>query len=901
MDLKRFLLSVSMLSVFGFVLLSFRVNAQNHQPHVEVFSAESRVRSGIALGGMGTGGIELRKDGNFYNWNIFNNYPKGSGPVFELPVLPRTNEEDAFLFFVVKYQLPGEQPKLKLLQLNNGFQGGGLLGENPIYYFPWLSSVETIEYSGRFPFVNMTFKDPEMPFDVQLEAFSPFIPHDVKNSSLPAINFRFNIVSKTEEDVEVMIIGTLRNLVGYDQVDKYFTSEVVSGPSSKYVIQGVGGMKPSHDTYGNMVMGARGGDEVTYHAGWAHRHPYYEKLLVTNRFENVDVTEDRNKVKATGEKIAFMKGDNNQICKSSVAVTKTVPSNGNASTEFFMTWFFPNAYGAVNHYISRKTHEPLDNPDGYRIALRQTEKVGHYYENYFGDVKELTTYFDQQIGQLRDKSMGFLNDFYDSSIETYILDQVNSHLNTFITSGQLDKAGRFGIREGMTTNKSWGPYATIDVSLYGSVSIVSLFPELQKAMMRAHKELQTDEGEINHGLGDDLGKTKNGTWGVYERVDLVPNYIQLVLRDYLWTNDKTYLKEMWPSIKRGIDYVLQKRDLDGDKMPDMEGIMCSYDNFPMYGLASYIQSQWIAATKMASIAAADLGDVKLSKTYAKISDKGSKLMESELWNGSYYRLYNDYNGKHGKSEGCLTDQIIGQWVAHTSGLGYLFQRDRVKSSLNAILEKSFIEDEYLRNCSWPEHPMFFPMHDTELWVDQANTPWTGVELAFASFLIYEGMVDEARKIVKAVDERYRKAGLYWDHQEFGGHYYRPMSAWSIVNALSGFNVYKDNYSFAPKSTKEDYRFFFAANNGTGHLVNEDKNMQLVARSGYISLASLTLPADMWPHAEGTSFFVGKEEVEVAKWQQDEGHLKVVFKNKLTLRPGTPLQIGEVSSFHTANR
>ena len=45
-------------------------------------------------------------------------------------------------------------------------------------------------------------------------------------------------------------------------------------------------------------------------------------------------------------------------------------------------------------------------------------------------------------------------------------------------------------------------------------------------------------------------------------------------------------------------------------MPDMNGIMCSYDNFPMYGLASYIQSQWIVALTMASQVAVDMGDIQ---------------------------------------------------------------------------------------------------------------------------------------------------------------------------------------------------------------------------------------------------------------------------------------------------
>jgi uncharacterized protein (DUF608 family) len=195
------------------------------EPNVEVYRALSAVRSGIALGGIGVGSIELRKDGNFYNWSIFNNYPHGGGPIFNLPVLPNKDIQDSYLFFIVRYQVKGEQAKLKLLQINNSINEAAL--ESVVYYYPWLEPIDKIEYSGRFPFVNMNFTDKDMPFDIAMEAFSPFIPHDVENSSLPGVYFNFNITATTDTPVDVMILGTLRNLVSYDEVEKEFVSEII--------------------------------------------------------------------------------------------------------------------------------------------------------------------------------------------------------------------------------------------------------------------------------------------------------------------------------------------------------------------------------------------------------------------------------------------------------------------------------------------------------------------------------------------------------------------------------------------------------------------------------------------------------------------------------------------------
>ncbi len=801
----------------------------NKIPLKETYTSSSAVRSGIALGGIGTGSIELRRDGNFYNWSIFNNYPHGTGPVFELPTLPNKHVDDSYLFFLVRYQIDGEQPKIKLLQINNSLSEGAL--EGIIYYYPWMEAVENIEYSGRFPFVHMKFTDSEMPFDIEMEAFSPFIPHDVANSSLPGIYFNFELVSKTDKPVDVMLLGTLRNLVGYDMINRSFASELIEKEDYKFFVHKAEGMDEKQSSYGQMGLGAIGEDEVSYYLGWEHKHPYYEMLLISKKLANIDDTPNRNTKTTDGRLIGRISGlDNDQRCLSSIAVSHKLNKGDKFHPVFFMNWYFPNNYGAVQ-YKADNASSGKGWPERYSANLKYTKNIGHYYQNTLNSLEDIAGYFVKNRDTLKNESRRFVDNMYQSDIEQFVLDQVNSQLNTFITSSTLSKAGKYVIREGLSSYQSWGAAATIDVALYGSQMVVALFPELQKSMMRAHRELQTKAGEINHGLGYDPDFNHNGTWGVYERVDLVPNYIQMVLRDYFWTNDKAYLREMWPSIKLGIDYILNHRDKDGDQMPDMEGIMCSYDNFPMYGLASYIQSQWIAALTMAAQAAEEMGEPEMKEKYEAIARKGNQLMNEKLWNGSYYRLSNDYNGVNGVNEGCLTDQLIGQWIAHCAGIGYLIEPEKVKKSLESILEKSFIDNSFLRNCSWPEHPELFPIHSSDLWVDQANTPWTGVELAFASFLIYEDMLEEGLKVIKGVDDRYRKAGLYWDHQEFGGHYYRPMSAWAIMNAYLGLSIKQGVYSFAPKNREQNFKMFFAGPNGTAHYIQKNGSVYLETLTG----------------------------------------------------------------------
>lgn len=797
----------------------------------EIYRKNYRVRSGIAIGGIGAGSIELRKDGQFYNWSIFNNYPLGTGSDFKIKGFPNSFEEESLFFFVVRYQVGNEEPKLKLLQLNNSLNEGGL--QSIAYYYPWLSAIEEIEYSAEFPYTHLTFRDSEMPFDIKLKAFSPFIPHDVKNSTLPGAYFDFTIEPKTKEPIDFTLITSLRNTVGYDEVNKSFTSNLSDMGGSKIVQMSCADMDTTMGSWGTLSL-ASSSKSTSWYLGWEHKHPYYEELVVNKQLRNVDDTQNRNK-SIDGELLAYHPKDSkNQRCFSSLAWSGNTQEPSSLSNTFVLSWHFPNKYGGIQSNESW-THEEYD------TGISTTKKTGHYYDNYFSNSNEVGEYLLIHRDSLSESTFRFYENFYSSDLPDFVLNQVNSQLNTFVSSSTLDKQGRFALREGLTPEKSWGPNGTLDVTMYASPMIIALFPELQKSTMRAHADVQTSDGVMSHGLGYDLDYSHNGTWGVFHRIDLVLNYTQMVLRDYFWTNDQAYLKELWPTIRKAIFYQLRETDKDGDLMPEMSGIMCSYDNFPMYGLSSYIQSQWLNTMLSVRVAAKILDDSQMVNLADSVLERGRPLMEEHLWNGKYFDLANDYKGTEGRDDGSLTDQLIGQWGAHQVGLGYIVDSLKVKEALSSILKMSYKKDFGLRNCTWPDYPDFYPVHESDLWVDQANTCWSGVELAFAGLLMYEGMYGQALDVIGTVDKRYRQNGLYWDHQEFGGHYLRPMSAWSILNGALGLGIRGGHYTFSPCIDKDDYQLFFAGSNGTALFKRTQRGTEIKVLSGYFEFNSISLP------------------------------------------------------------
>lgn len=756
-----------------------------------VTTRSSKPRSGIALGGIGAGWFELRQDGICYDWNIFNNKPLGTGPAFP-------HDPSNMLFFLVRYQQKGGTPKMRLLQIENKYGAGSVRGHEHYYIVPWMSGVDCIEYEGSFPFVRMRFTDKDMPFIVELEAFSPFIPHDVKNSSLPAAMFTFTIISKTKTPVDVLLVGSMRDSVAWDVPDRVYSSALRTGDGWKAAEMSVTGVAEEHTTMGTMALGSLS-PRTSYYLGWEHHHPYYELLLRNTELANLDDTSGRSSLdRATGKRKPL------EFCNCSVGVSaRLTASSKRFSHTFVAAWHFPNLYGR-DHGVPSESGEP-----GGHIE-------GHYYSKFFDTAADVVGYVAANATSLRSRTRAFHDSFFDSSAPAFVLDQVNSHLNTFLTSSWLTREGHFGILEGLNSYQSYAGLCTTDVAMYGSVSYASLFPSLARDMMEVYAKFQGGNGKVAHSIGKSFNAIGPGELDS-PRLDMPGQFAFMALRDFFWSGDRVYLERVWPSVKKAIEYVLRERDMNGDSLPDMEGVMCSYDNFPMFGVASFVASQFLAAVQAAEVAAGIMGDTPTQERFAAVLSRGSAVFEERLWNGRYYRLCNDQGGKQGGvDEGCLTDQMIGQWASHQIGLGYFLDRARVQTAMKGILEMNFKPEYGLRNCQWPGDGFVHEV-SKDTWIDQANTVWTGVELGFAAFLLQERRYADAIRVIRAVDDRYRHWGMYWDHQEFGGHYFRPMSAWGIVNAIAGLSIRNGVYGFGPRMPGRSCRLFFAFCDGYGHV------------------------------------------------------------------------------------
>ena len=156
---------------------------------------------GMPVGGICAGQVYLTGDGRLAYWDVFNqnhntgygavNWKEGRGP--ELKVRDGRLVEDAPVRqgFVVRVR-QGERVETRPLN-RQGFH--------------------EVAFRGEYPIGRVAYRDPDLPWAVRLEAFSPFIPLNARDSALPCTILNYTLENRGPVALEVTLAGWLSNAV----------------------------------------------------------------------------------------------------------------------------------------------------------------------------------------------------------------------------------------------------------------------------------------------------------------------------------------------------------------------------------------------------------------------------------------------------------------------------------------------------------------------------------------------------------------------------------------------------------------------------------------------------------------------------------------------------------------
>jgi hypothetical protein len=378
-----------------------------------------------------------------------------------------------------------------------------------------------------------------------------------------------------------------------------------------------------------------------------------------------------------------------------------------------------------------------------------------------------------------------------------------------------------------------------------------LFPALERSMRTAHfKHNLHASGHLTFRIPLPMGSTVPVNY--HAAADGQMGDIMKTYRDWLICGDDEWLRELWPAVKRALEYAWKYWDRDRDGM--MENTQHNTYDVEFFGPNTMMGSLYLGALRAGEEMARRLGDNAAADEYHAVYEKGRWLMDEQLFNGEYYIQdvrpdatasewpVNEYvKGtstepsdpefpKYQCGQGCLSDQMIGQWFARMLALGDLFDADHVRSAMASIFKYNWresmaghantqriyaINDESgLVACTWPRggRPRFpFPYSDEA---------WSGIEYQVASHLIYEGLVTEGLRIVHGSRGRYDATQRNpWDEIECGHHYARSMASYALLLALAGFHYRAVNATLTlkPRVYTDDFACFFSVDSAWGLL------------------------------------------------------------------------------------
>jgi non-lysosomal glucosylceramidase len=786
------------------------------------------------LGGIGTGTVSLGGRGQLRDWEIFNRPGKGKILPFSFVALWARPEDGVATVKVVESALTAP------------FRGSGGYHRESAEGLPRFKEAR---FTGTYPFAKIDFEDDTVPVQVSLEAFNPFIPLHVDDSSLPVAVLRYHLRSRSKKLVDVALAFSLLNAVGYDgKADLDGTRHPGFGKNLTRLRQEqaadvqIRGLDMTSSKYGPDDLGYGSmallttSPNVTAKTSWAHGNwwdpfqKWYDEFAANGEVHDSSATEPSE--------------DGSSNFATLAPRVRLDPGESTAIT-FLLAWYFPNR---ENYWNDEKEVKG--------------QKLKNYYGSRFQSAWEVGVHTASRLKELEDKTRTFDEVFYSTSLPGYVLEAVSSQSAILRTNTCMLLEGKqFFAFEGCNDNEGCCPLNCTHVWNYEQ-ALAFLYPELERSMRRTDftSNMRSDDSMAFRTLVP-LGSAQ---WSFRPAADGQMGCIMKLYREWQISGDDDFLKELWPAAKRALEFAWTHWDADKDGL--FEGQQHNTYDIEFYGPNPMMSTLYQGALRAGELMANAVGDGDAAESYRQIREKGTKNLE-QLWNGEFYvqkvppadkirpmEKYADANWRSDTVQdgqiryqfgaGCLSDQLLGAWMATVLGLDVGWDPAHLRTTLQSIYRYNFRNSFYdhpntqriyalndekgLLLCSWPKggRPALPFVYSDEV--------WTGIEFQVAAHMMYAGLVEEGLAIVKGVADRYDgQRRNPWNEIECGSHYARALASWSVLLALSGYrySAQEQSLSFAPLLNAEDFQCFFAAGSGWGAYSQRIQNSSLVSQLG----------------------------------------------------------------------
>ena len=777
-----------------------------------VFSGRQLQMIAFPLGGIGTGCISLGGRGQLRDWEIYNRPDKGRAPQY------------AFASIWVKSG--NAKPIAHVLEssLMPPYASAGGLGPAGA---PGLSRLENATFTGEFPLAQIAFRDARLPVRVSLEAFSPFIPLDPDSSGFPAAILRYRVRNAGKTKATVSIAFSLENPVGEsvppstrhakgDSHINEFRKTTSNELQGLYMTNpGTPEESPERGSFA-LCLYKPGNGRVSYLRGWPAAKWWASPMLFWDDFS------------ADGE--LGPEPEERKIV-GSLCLQREIEPGADADYTFLLSWHFPNRTPAWSGWTA---------PKGQENAI-----IGNYYTTQFHDAWTAAERLAAKLPELEKRTRSFVEAMRASTLPGSLRDAATANLSTLVTQTSFRTAdGEFHGFEGCNDHRGCCFGNCTHVWNY-ETSTQFVFPSLGHSLRKAAFGYSEDEQggmRFRQMLPD--GKDRFG----YAAADGQMGQIIKTYLDWKISGNTEWLRGHWPQIQRAMSFAWIPDGWDPNRDGVMEGVQHNTYDVEFYGPNPLCGVYYLGALRAAEEMARVLGDISAAANYRGLFEKGRAWIDANLFNGEYYiqkvrsiphnqiapTTVGDMGADHPEApefqlgDGCLADQLIGQYLADLAGLGPLLDPVKIRKALESIRKYNyrpnlFNHDSVQRVYALNDEPAILVCDYGKGSRPKIPFPyyaeaWTGIEYLVAAQFIHAGMLREGLQTVE--DVRWRFDGERrnpWDEPECGHHYARAMSAWSSVVAWSGFDYHAASKTLrlSPKTNAQTFTSFWSVGSGWG--------------------------------------------------------------------------------------
>jgi uncharacterized protein (DUF608 family) len=745
------------------------------------------------------------------DWEIFNKPDKGSNLNFAFPS--------------IWVQVGNKKPVARVLEARilPPYEGQSGLGWQNA---PGLTRLASASFTGEFPFARVEFTDRSLPVKVRLEAFTPFIPHEPDDSGIPAAVLRYTVSNRGAAAARTSIAFSIDNPVGLlarsgaAQPRRGDTrqNEFRRGNGIEGLMMTNPGLPDDDPMKGGFALCLlqTAGANVTHLRGWPRGRWWNSPMLFWD-----DFSEDGQ----LGPEAADLSGVG-ALCSE-----QTIAPGASAAYTFVIAWHFPNRTPERCGWAAAK---------GFEKTV-----IGNWYAKRFEGAWEAAEYLAGNLERLERDTRTFTDAVRQSSIPGGVKDAAMANLSTLVSTTCFRTAdGEFHGFEGVNDRSGCCHGNCTHVWNYETTTTF-LFPQHARSLRKAAFGHSLDEaGAIHFRQMLPEGSGRSG----FAATDGQMGQILHAYMDWRLSGDSEWLRGLWPRIKKALEFSWVKGGWDADKDGVMEGVQHNTYDVEFYGPNPQCGIYYLGALRAAEEMAAAVGDDNAAREYRRLFDQGSKWIDANLFNGEYYiqkirgfekdqiapALRSDMGSEDTKNpeyqagEGCLVDQLVGQYLADIAGLGPLVQPANIRRALESILRynnRQSLEqhDSVQRTYALNDEPALLICDYGKAKRPRIPFPyyaeaWTGLEYMAGAQMIHSGLVREGVQLFDNVRARHDgEKRNPWDEPECGHHYARAMSAWSGLVALSGFlyDGAKGSVSLNPRWGNGSGRYFWSTGSGWG--------------------------------------------------------------------------------------